>query len=138
MNVMPVGVKAAVYIRTACSPQPDSTAVQSAEVARVVDKYALNVVRTYRDLGVSGAAIQGREGLKQMIADIEPLGINVIIVYDLARLSRKGLTEVWALLDLFRKKGARIYVCQGDMFIDTGDRGNAILGGNALAAAGDV
>lgn len=31
-----------------------------------------------------------------------------------------------------------VCVCRDDLFIDTGSRGNAILGGNALAAAGDV
>ena len=138
MNMMPMGSKAAIYIRTASLPPLDGIAEQYAEAARVIDRYALNVVGTYRDLGVSGTITKGREALERMIADIGPLGINVILVSDVARLSRGGLTRVWALLDLFREKEARVYVCRDDLFFDTYDQCQVFRDYGAPATVGNV
>lgn len=94
MNELPTGARVAVYTRCSTTQQVNSIADQDAEVMRVVEKYKLKVVKTYSDEGVSGSTIDERNALKKMIAEIGSLGVDIILVYNLSRLTRGGLKDL--------------------------------------------
>lgn len=62
--------RAAQYVRISTSRQKYSIENQAAAIAAYAARYNLNIVRTYKDEGLSGLKINQREGLKQLITDI--------------------------------------------------------------------
>jgi DNA invertase Pin-like site-specific DNA recombinase len=127
MEELPLGARVVVYTRCSTTQQVNSLADQDAEVMRIVDKNKLKVVRTYSDEGISGSTIEERDALKKMIAEIGTLGVDIILVYNLSRLTRGGLVDLWTLFGMFSEKGVRIYNCQSGQFIDEDNSGNALM-----------
>jgi hypothetical protein len=62
--------RAAQYVRMSTIHQRYSIENQATAIAAYAARYSLNIVRTYRDYGLSGLRIDKREGLKQLIADV--------------------------------------------------------------------
>src|SRR6266481_9738860 len=62
--------RAAQYVRMSTIHQRYSIENQAAAIAAYAARYNLNIVRTYRDDGLSGLKINKREGLKQLITDV--------------------------------------------------------------------
>ncbi len=127
MHELPVGARVVVYTRCSTAQQVNSIADQDAEVMRVVEKCKLNVVKTYSDEGISGSTIDERDALKKMIAEIGSLGVAIILVYNLSRLTRGGLVDLWTLFGMFSEKGVRIFNCQSGQFIDEDNAGSALM-----------
>jgi DNA invertase Pin-like site-specific DNA recombinase len=67
-----------------------STDNQSDAIARYAEQRGIEIVHTYSDEGKSGLRIQGRDGLKQLIDDIQAGRANfeVVLVYDISRWGR--------------------------------------------------
>jgi DNA invertase Pin-like site-specific DNA recombinase len=63
---------------------------QSSAIVRYAEKHGLEIVRTYSDHGRSGLNISGRDGLRQLIADVESgsADFNSVLVYDISRWGR--------------------------------------------------
>src|SRR4051812_44970197 len=62
--------RAAQYVRMSTIHQRYSIENQAATIAAYATRYNLNIVRTYRDEGLSGLKIDKREGLKKLITDV--------------------------------------------------------------------
>ena len=87
--------KAAAYLRSATSYAPDSTEYpatkeQSESIHAYAAKHGIDIVKTYIDEGKSGLTIQGRDGLRSMIADIHSgaAEYTVILMRDISRWGR--------------------------------------------------
>ncbi|MEL6315534.1 MAG: recombinase family protein, partial [Pseudomonadota bacterium] len=67
-----------------------STENQSDAIAHYAVQRGIEIVRTYSDEGKSGLRIHGRDGLKQLIDDIQSsrADYEVVLVYDISRWGR--------------------------------------------------
>jgi DNA invertase Pin-like site-specific DNA recombinase/adenylate kinase family enzyme len=127
VNELPTGARVVVYTRCSTPQQVNSIADQDADVMRIVERHKLKVVKTYSDEGISGSTIDERDALKNMLSEIGTLGVDIILVYNLSRLTRGGLKDLWALIGMFGEKDVRIYNCQSGQFIDEDNAGSALM-----------
>ena len=61
--------RAAGYVRSATTPNPESIRLQVEAIGRYADEHGMHVVRIYRDEGKSGLRIGDRQGLRQLFQD---------------------------------------------------------------------
>ena len=64
-------IRAAQYVRMSTEHQKYSTDNQSAVIQVYAEKRGFAIVRTYADEGKSGLKLDGRNALKELLADIE-------------------------------------------------------------------
>lgn len=108
------GRRAAQYVRMSTDYQQYSTANQTAAIAAYAAKHDLTIVRTYEDEGRSGVRIHGRQGLKDLIADVV-LGraeFDRILVFDVSRWGRfQDADEAAHYEFICRQAGVQIEYC---------------------------
>src|SRR5438876_7157965 len=77
-------VPAAQYVRMSTEHQQYSTENQRDVIRDYADRRGYDIIRTYADDGRSGLRIEGRDALKQMIADVQSgtAQYRAILVYD--------------------------------------------------------
>src|SRR3546814_3319199 len=63
--------RAAQYVRMSTEHQKYSTDNQSAVIRRYAEERGYHIVRCYADEGKSGLSLDGRQALKELLADIE-------------------------------------------------------------------
>ena len=82
--------RAAQYVRMSTEHQRYSTENQSDAIARYAENRGIEIVRTYSDEGKSGLRLQGRDGLKRLIEDIQSghADFDAVLVYDISRWGR--------------------------------------------------
>jgi len=88
--------RAAIYARTATADQAEQTFAIQAQIhacRKYADECGYEVVGEYHDQGVSGAQLD-RPGLAQVRSLIAGREIDVVIVHDLARLTRRAVDLV--------------------------------------------
>lgn len=106
--------KAAQYLRMSSDQQVYSLENQRAAIASYAADRGLEIVRTYRDAGVSGLSIKGRAGLRQLLADVArgEAGFDTILVYDISRWGRFQDPDESAHYEFFcRKAGVGVEYC---------------------------
>ena len=64
-------VRAAEYVRMSTEHQMYSTENQAEAIRAYAQLHNMEIVRTYSDSGKSGLKIEGRDGLKRLIEDVE-------------------------------------------------------------------
>lgn len=107
-------VRAAQYVRMSTDHQRYSTENQADAIAAYAEKHGLQIVRTFADEGRSGLNIEGREGLRRLIDEIEAgtADFEVLLVYDVSRWGRFQDADESAYYEyLCRKGGARVVYC---------------------------
>lgn len=82
--------RAAQYVRMSTDLQQYSPENQGSAIIRYAENHGLEIIRTYSDHGRSGLNISGRDGLRQLIADVESgrADFNSVLVYDISRWGR--------------------------------------------------
>jgi DNA invertase Pin-like site-specific DNA recombinase len=106
--------RAAQYVRMSTIHQRYSIENQAAAIAAYAARYNLNIVRTYRDDGLSGLKIDKREGLKQLITDISSgrADFSWVLVYDISRWGRfQDVDEAAHYEFLCRQSGIKVEYC---------------------------
>jgi DNA invertase Pin-like site-specific DNA recombinase len=106
--------RAAQYVRMSTIHQRYSIENQAAAIAAYAARYNLNIVRTYRDDGLSGLKIKKHEGLKQLITDVCAGRANFsrVLVYDVSRWGRfQDVDESAHYEFLCRQAGIRVEYC---------------------------
>lgn len=82
--------RAAQYVRMSTEHQQYSTENQMDAVSRFAEARSMQIVRTYSDEARSGLNIEGRNGLRDLIRDVESgrADYTDILVYDVSRWGR--------------------------------------------------
>jgi DNA invertase Pin-like site-specific DNA recombinase len=121
--------RAAQYVRMSTDRQEYSTANQIDANATYAAQHGLTIVRTYEDEGRSVLRIHGRQGLKDLIADVV-LGradFDRILVYDVSRWGRFQDADESAHYEFICKQaGVRVEYC-GEEFKNDGSDMSAVM-----------
>jgi len=119
--------------------QKYSTENQSEAIRNYAARRGLEIVRTYTDAGKSGLRLDGRDGLKKLLADVESgqADFETILVYDVSRWGRFQDADESAFYE-YRCKQARISVqyC-AEQFENDGSPVSTIVKGVKRAMAGE-
>lgn len=119
--------------------QKYSTANQSDAIRKYAERHGMEVVRTYEDAGKSGLNIEGRKGLRQLIADVQggDPGFESILVYDISRWGRFQDADESAYYEyVCRRNGVSIHYC-AEQFENDGSPISTIVKGVKRAMAGE-
>lgn len=107
-------VPVAQYVRMSTDHQKYSTENQRDALRRYADQHDMTIVRTYADEGKSGLSLEGRNGLKTLIDDVQSARppFSAILVYDISRWGRFQDADESAYYEyLCRRAGIRVHYC---------------------------
>lgn len=103
-----------MYVRMSSRPQDHSIEHQCAKLAQYAEEHDLEVVKVYADPGKSGLRINGRDGLQELIADVQSSEVDfqVILVYDVSRWGRFQDVDEGAHYEyVCRRAGIEVVYC---------------------------
>jgi DNA invertase Pin-like site-specific DNA recombinase len=107
-------LRVAQYVRMSTEHQQYSTENQADIIAQYAKSHQMVVVKTYADHGRSGLSLAGREGLTQLLRDVE-VGVAefaAILVYDVSRWGRFQDADESAYYEyVLKRAGIRIHYC---------------------------
>ncbi len=133
------GTRAAQYLRMSTDPQKYSIENQAAAIAAWAARRNIRIVRTYEDRGRSGLRIVGRDGLQELINDVQ-LGrakFDCILVYDISRWGRFQDVDESAYYEFICKRaGIAVHYCEDD-FENDGSLTSVIVKNMKRAKAAD-
>src|SRR4051794_37976498 len=83
-------IRAACYVRMSTEHQNYSIEHQHAALSAYAEERGYRIVRTYADEGISGLRLEGRDALKQLLADVlsGQADFSTILTYDVSRWGR--------------------------------------------------
>jgi DNA invertase Pin-like site-specific DNA recombinase len=131
--------RAVQYVRMSTDPQQNSIQNQDDAIAAYAERRGLTVVRTYRDEGRSGLVIKGRDGLQELIDDVQSgrADFGNILVYDVTRWGRFQDADESAYYEFICKRaGIAVHYC-ADEFENDGSFASAIIKTAKRLAAAD-
>lgn len=121
-------VCAAQYVRMSTEHQRYSTENQSDAIGRYAMERGFEIVRTYEDAGRSGLNFDGRQGLQDLLADIEgrKADFSVVLVYDISRWGRFPDSDEAAFYEYrCRAAGVNVVYC-AEQFENDGSIGSDV------------
>ncbi|WP_272945940.1 recombinase family protein [Halocynthiibacter namhaensis] len=131
--------KAAQYVRMSTEHQRYSTENQSDAIALYAKERGYVIVETYSDAGKSGLQIKGRDGLTQLLTDIQAgqADFKTVLVYDISRWGRFQDADESAYYEYICKRaGISIEYC-AEQFENDGSPVSTIVKGVKRAMAGE-
>lgn len=131
--------RAAQYVRMSTEHQRYSTENQSDAIAHYAEQRGIEIVRTYSDEGKSGLRIQGRDGLKQLIDDIQSgkVDFEAVLVYDISRWGRFQDADESAYYEYICKRAGISVIYCAEQFENDGSPVSTIVKGVKRAMAGE-
>ena len=132
-------ILAAEYVRMSTEHQKYSTENQSEVIQRYADQRGIRIVRTYADHGKSGLRVDGRDALRQLIADVRAgeCTFTVILVYDVSRWGRFQDADESAYYEFICKEaGISVHYC-AEQFENDGSLSATIIKSMKRAMAGE-
>jgi DNA invertase Pin-like site-specific DNA recombinase len=135
----PPGLRAAQYVRMSTDHQKYSTQNQADAIANYAAQRNLTIVRTYEDAGRSGLRIFGRDGLKELIDDVQfkRSDFDCVLVYDVSRWGRFQDVDESAYYEfLCKRAGIKVHYC-AEEFENDGSLASTILKNMKPVMAGD-
>ena len=135
----PALVRAAEYVRMSTEHQKYSTENQSEAIHSYAARRGMEIVRTYADAGKSGLRLDGRDALKQLLADVEAgqTDFATILVYDISRWGRFQDADESAYYEYRCKRaGISVQYC-AEQFENDGSPVSTIVKGVKRAMAGE-
>jgi DNA invertase Pin-like site-specific DNA recombinase len=117
-------LKGAVYIRMSTELQTESPENQERQIRAYAEKYGIEIVKVYSDLGISGITAEHREQLQALLADVEN-GRNqfsIVLYLDESRWGRFVDSRKADFLRMrLEEKGIICQACDKEMTLDKGD-----------------
>lgn len=116
-----------------------STENQSDAIKHYAEQRGTEIVRTYSDEGKSGLRIQGRDGLKQLIDDIQSgkADFEAVLVYDISRWGRFQDADESAYYEYICKRAGISVIYCAEQFENDGSPVSTIVKGVKRAMAGE-
>ena len=130
-------VRAAQYVRMSTEHQKYSTENQAEAMQQYAARRGIEIVRTYADAGKSGLSLDGRDGLKQLIEDVQhgTADFTTILVYDISRWGRFQDADESAYYEYICKRaGISVQYC-AEQFENDGSPVSTIVKGVKRAMA---
>jgi DNA invertase Pin-like site-specific DNA recombinase len=109
------GSRAAQYVRMSTDHQKYSPENQRTAIAAYAAQRGIAIVRSYADDGRSGLTILKRDGLNDLIRDIqrEQADFNCILVYDVSRWGRFQDVDESAYYEFIcKREGVTVHYCE--------------------------
>jgi DNA invertase Pin-like site-specific DNA recombinase len=119
--------------------QKYSTENQAEAIRQYAARRGIEIVRTYADEGKSGLRLDGRDALKQLIADVQngTADFTTILVYDVSRWGRFQDADESAYYEYICKRaGINVQYC-AEQFENDGSPVSTIVKGVKRAMAGE-
>ncbi|MGE0702962.1 MAG: recombinase family protein, partial [Vicinamibacterales bacterium] len=119
--------------------QKYSTANQADVILRYANTRGFTIVRTYEDTGKSGLRLDGRDALKQLIADVRERSADftAVLVYDVSRWGRFQDADESAYYEFVCKEaGIAVHYC-AEQFENDGSMSATIIKSMKRAMAGE-
>ena len=132
-------VRAAQYVRASTENQQYSTKNQADAIRRYAAHRGIEIVRMYADEGRSGLSLDGRDALKQLIADVQggEADFGAILVYDVSRWGRFQDADESAYYEYACKRaGIEVHYC-AEQFENDGSPLSTIVKSVKRAMAGE-
>ena len=131
-------VRAAQYVRMSTEHQKYSTENQAEAMQQYAARRGIQIVRTYADAGKSGLSPDGRDGLKQLIEDVQhgTADFTTILVYDISRWGRFQDADESAYYEYICKRAVSVQYC-AEQFENDGSPVSTIVKGVKRAMAGE-
>jgi DNA invertase Pin-like site-specific DNA recombinase len=126
---IPHRIRAAQYVRMSTEHQKYSTENQVDAIAQYAGRRGFEIVRTYEDSGKSGLRLEGRQSLRQLIADVctGSADFGAILVYDVSRWGRFQDADEGAHYEFIcREAGVAVEYC-AEQFDNDGSMSAAII-----------
>jgi DNA invertase Pin-like site-specific DNA recombinase len=120
---------AAQYVRMSTEHQQYSPQNQSDTITKFATKHNMEIVKTYDDHGRSGLNLAGRDGLRQLLSDVESGQANFtdLLVYDVSRWGRFQDADESAYYEyVLKRAGIRVHYC-GEQFANDGSMASALM-----------
>jgi len=121
--------RAAQYVRMSTEHQQYSTENQMDAMGRYADGRKMQIVRTYSDEARSGLNIEGRNGLRDLIRDVETgrADYTDVLVYDVSRWGRFQDVDESAYYEYICKRAnVRVHYC-AEQFENDGSLSSTLL-----------
>lgn len=131
--------RAAQYVRMSTEHQRYSTENQSDAIGLYAEQRGYQIVKTYSDAGKSGLQIKGRDGLTQLLEDIQAgqTDFKTVLVYDISRWGRFQDADESAYYEYICKRaGIAVEYC-AEQFENDGSPVSTIVKGVKRAMAGE-
>ncbi len=128
-----------MYVRMSTDHQKYSTENQADAIRDYAARHQIDIVRTYADAGKSGLSLEGRDGLQNLIQDVQrgAADYSIILVLDVTRWGRFQDADESAYYEhLCRRAGIDVrYVAE--QFENDGSPVSTIVKGVKRAMAGE-
>ena len=121
--------RAAQYVRMSTEHQQYSPENQLEIICQYAGAHNMEIVREYSDHGRSGLNIAGRDGLNQLMVDVEATRITStsLLVYDVSRRGRFQDVDESAYYEYVLKKAEiRVHYC-AEQFENDGSMSSSVL-----------
>ena len=121
--------RAAHYVRMSTEHQQYSPENQADIIRQYAANHNMEIVRVYSDHGRSGLNIAGREGLNQLMADVEAkrTDFTSLLVYDVSRWGRFQDVDESAYYEyVLKRAGIRVHYC-AEQFENDGSMSSSVL-----------
>jgi len=117
------------YVRMSTEHQQYSTENQMDTMRRFAEARRMEIVRTYSDAARSGLNLEGREGLRELLRDVESgrADFTDILVYDVSRWGRFQDVDESAYYEYICKRAnIRVHYC-AEQFENDGSLSSSLL-----------
>lgn len=131
--------RVAEYVRMSTEHQQYSTENQSDIIHRYAELRNMEIIETYADHGRSGLNIIGRDGLSQLVADVEKgqAEFSDVLVYDVSRWGRFQDVDESAYYEyVLKRAGVRVHYC-AEQFENDGSMYSAVVKAVKRSMAGE-
>jgi DNA invertase Pin-like site-specific DNA recombinase len=121
--------RAAQYVRMSTEHQQYSPQNQADTIAKFALAHNMDIVATYDDHGRSGLNLAGRNGLRQLLSDVEKGSTDFadLLVYDVSRWGRFQDADESAYYEyVLKRAGVRVHYC-GEQFANDGSMASALM-----------
>jgi len=112
------GTMVSVYLRGSSDSQVFSVSGQRTVVRALVEKQGWEVVEEYVDEGESGATTENRHDLQRLLRDAAFRRFDLVVMYDVSRISRAGVIGFWSLAGQLWEHGVQLYCCTRQMVVN--------------------